>query len=199
MRCWQKIAFVVSLSWLLTGVTAGLPVNAASLWSDAGRTTSLFIDHKARQVGDTLTILISENSSANRTGRAANSKSAETALDAGVGIFHWLANASAATEDDFKAQGSLSNTNSMNAKLTVTVTAIEPNGNLVVSGSQSIKQNGEEQKITVTGTVRPEDITADNTVLSTYVANAQLRLDGHGPIARKQRQGIVTRIFDILF
>lgn len=107
--------------------------------------------------------------------------------------------ASAANADDFKAQGSLSNTNTMNAKLTVTVTDVSPNGNLIVSGSQSIKQNGEEQKITVTGTVRPEDISADNSVLSTYVADAQLRLDGHGPIARKQRQGVFSQIFNFLF
>jgi flagellar L-ring protein precursor FlgH len=199
MRCWQKIVIVMFLGSMLSVVTPSPIVNAASLWSDTGRTTSLFSDHKAQRVGDTLTIIINENSSANRTGRAANSKSSNTKLDAGVGIFHWLAMASAANADDFKAQGSLSNTNTMNAKLTVTVTDVSPNGNLIVSGSQSIKQNGEEQKITVTGTVRPEDISADNSVLSTYVADAQLRLDGHGPIARKQRQGVFSQIFNFLF
>ncbi len=60
-------------------------------------------------------------------------------------------------------------------------------------------QNGEEQKITVTGEVRPEDVTVDNAVMSYNVANAQIRIDGKGPIANKQRQGILTQIFNLLF
>ena len=68
-----------------------------------------------------------------------------------------------------------------------------------MSGTQSIKQNNEEQKITVTGEVRAEDITPDNTILSSLVANAQIRIDGKGPIAGKQRQGIITQVFNFLF
>ncbi len=87
----------------------------------------------------------------------------------------------------------------MSGTITVQVTAVKPNGNLLVSGTQSINQNGEEQKITITGEVRPEDISAGNAVLSSNVANAQIRIDGKGPIASKQRQGILTQIFNLLF
>ena len=70
---------------------------------------------------------------------------------------------------------------------------------MVITGTQTIKQNNEEQKITITGIVRPDDIAADNTVLSTYVADAQIKIDGKGPVANKQRQGILSQILNILF
>ena len=108
-------------------------------------------------------------------------------------------NANAKQSDQFKAQGSLNNSNKVNAKITTTITEVKPNGNLVITGTQLIKQNGEEQKITVTGIVRPDDIAADNTVLSSYVADAKIQIDGKGPIAKKQRQGIITRLVDIIF
>ena len=79
------------------------------------------------------------------------------------------------------------------------VTEVKPNGNLVVSGTQSIKQNTDLHTITITGIVRPDDIAADNTVLSSYVANEAMKFDGKGPINAKQRQGILTQIFNILF
>ena len=47
--------------------------------------------------------------------------------------------------------------------------------------------------------MRPEDISPSNTVLSSLVANAQLKIDGKGPLASKQRQGILSQIFNFLF
>jgi len=181
--------------------TAGQPtaVYAESLWSDTTVSTSMYADHKAHAVGDLLTILIIETSSATRAGAVSNSKTASTSMNAGAGIFSGLAAASAGTGDSFKTQGSVANTNSVRAKITVQVTEVRPNGSLVIAGTQSIKQNGEEQKITVTGIVRTEDIAPDNSVLSSNVANAQMRVDGHGPISGKQRQGIITQIFNFLF
>jgi flagellar L-ring protein precursor FlgH len=120
-------------------------------------------------------------------------------LSAGTGLFTFMNPVSGGISDSFKADGSISNTNNVSGRITVQVTAIKPNGDLVVSGTQNIKQNGEEQKITITGEVRPDDVTANNTVLSSYVANAQLRIDGKGPIAGKQRQGILSQIFNFLF
>jgi len=177
---------------------APLTASAESLWNDATG-NSLYADHKARAVGDILTIVISESSSATRAGTAKNTKDTSTSMAAGTGIFHGIASASADSSDSFAATGSIANTNKVQGKITVQVMEVRPNGLLAVKGEQSIKQNGEEQKITVTGLVRPEDITADNIVMSYNVANAQMRVDGRGPIAGKQRQGIVTQIFNFLF
>jgi len=198
MNSLTKLAYSVALGLML----ALLPVSslqAASLWVDSGSATSLFADHKARAVGDIITIIVSESSSASRTGSASNSKSASAKADAGVGIFDFLTQASAGTSDSFKAQGAISNTNKVSAQITVQVVEVKPNGNMVVSGTQTIKQNGEEQRITITGVVRSDDVTPNNTVLSSYVADAQIKIDGKGPISAKQRQGILTQIFNFLF
>lgn len=196
MNDWAKALTIVVLALFLT-VGSVTNVLAASLWGDGA--SSLYGDLKARAVGDTLTIIINESSSASRTGSASNSKSANVGADAGVGIFKFLAEASASSSDSFKAQGSLNNTNKVTGRVTVQVIEVKPNGNLIVSGTQTIKQNGEEQRITITGNVRPYDVTPDNTVLSSYVADAQIKIDGKGPISNKQRQGILTQIFNFVF
>ena len=196
MRNWMRAACcLIMLSLLLIST----PVWAQSLWSDNSPAANLFTDRKARAVGDTVTILINENSSAVRSGAANNAKSANVDMKAGTGIFGWIAAANAETSDKFDAKGTLTNTNKVNAKLTTTVTEVKPNGSMVITGTQTIKQNNEEQKITITGIVRPDDIAADNTVLSTYVADAQIKIDGKGPVANKQRQGILSQILNILF
>jgi flagellar L-ring protein precursor FlgH len=181
---------------MLFMLTAMCTVQAESLWSD---NYSLFADHKARAVGDILTIIISEQSSATRSGNASNSKDASGSADAGAGFFTFINAASFNSKDSFSAKGSINNTNTVSGRLTVTVQEVKPNGNLVISGKQSIKQNGEDQVIIVSGVVRPEDIAADNTIASYYVADAQIRIDGHGPLSRKQRQGILSQIFNFLF
>lgn len=196
MSLTKQITYCIVLGFFLAILPVTNFVQAASLWSDS---SSLYGDHKAHAIGDIVTILINESSSASRVGKANNSKSTSTDMSAGTGIFSWIASANAANKDSFSAQGSIANTNNVSAKLTAQVIEVQPNGNLVISGTQSIKQNGEEQKITVIGTVRSDDIASDNTILSTYVANAKIRIDGHGPIAGKQRQGILSQIFNFLF
>jgi len=194
-----KIVFSLVLGFLCLVLSPLTSVSAMSLWSDAGSTINMYGDRKAHAVGDTLTVIISENSSAKRAGTAANSKTSSTNMNAGVGIFSVLTNASASNSDDFSANGSIANTNSVNARMTVQVIEIKPNGNLIITGTQSIKQNGEEQKITVSGTVRTEDISASNTVLSSSIGDAVIKVEGKGPIANKQRQGIISQLFNFLF
>lgn len=187
------------LGFLCFGLVTVAPASAMSLWSDSGTGTNLYGDYKARAVGDTLTIIISETSSANRAGNAANSKSSSLNMNAGTGIFHGIASATAGNSDSFQAKGSIANSNTVTARISAQVIDVKPNGDLVISGTQSIKQNGEEQKITVSGIVRPVDILPDNTILSSCIGNAQIRIDGSGPISAKQRQGIVTQLLNFLF
>lgn len=194
-----KFSTSLLLGFLCLVLSITSPVSAMSLWSDTGTSSSLYSDYRARAVGDTLTIIISESSSANRVGNAANSKSTSLNMNAGTGIFHGIASATAGNSDSFQAKGSIANTNNVTARMTAQVLEVKPNGDLIISGTQSIKQNGEEQKITISGIVRQADITADNTILSSYIGNAQIKIDGNGPIARKQRQGIVSQLLNFLF
>ena len=187
------------LGFLCLALLAMPVASAESLWTETGASASLFSDHKARFVGDIITIIISENSSANRTGTAANTKTTATSMNAGVGIFSGITAASAGNTDKFSAAGSLANSNNISARMTAQVTEVKPNGDLVIVGKQNIEQNGEKQTITVSGIVRSENISASNTVLSSAMADAQIKIVGKGPISNKQRQGIISQLLNIFF
>lgn len=171
-------------------------VEAVSLWSD---NSSPFSDKKARNVGDILTIVINETTTQRMSKSSSNEKDASVSLGAGSGIFSFLKAASADGSDSFKAEGSANSSSRFSGQITVTVVEVLPNDNMVVEGTQSIWQNRNEQKITFRGIVRRDDVSMDNTVPSSRVANAELKFDGKGPLNAKQRQGILTQIFNILF
>lgn len=183
-----------SLLWSLAPPAA----SAQSLWA-GGRYRNVFSDRKAQDVGDILTIAISESTSLSTSKSGSNSKSGNVSLSTGVGIFDFLRAASASGSDSFKANGSASSKNSTTANVTVTVVDIQPNGNLVLEGTQSIWHNKNEHKITFRGVCRPEDVTASNTIPSTKIAAAEVKFNGKGPLNAKQRQGILTQVFNILF
>lgn len=192
----KLIGFLV----ILTFIIAPAPyARADSLWADNTPTSNLFNDHRAHAVGDVITIIINETSSAKRAGSASNKKNASTNLEAGTSLITFINALSGSSSDKFSADGSLSNTNNVTGRITVKVVEVQPNGQLMIKGTQTIKQNTDEQTITITGVVRPEDVTANNTVASSNVADAMLKIEGKGPLAGKQRQGIFTQIFNFLF
>ena len=176
-------------------------VSAESLWNNPNGhpTKNLFADHRATGIGDIVTIVISETTTTSATRSSANEKSGSVSLGTGIGIFDFLQAASASGSDKFSAKGSMSASNRVAGNVTVTVVDVLPNGNFILEGTQSIWQNKNEHKIVFRGTCRPEDISSTNTILSTRVADATVRFDGKGPLNAKQRQGILTQIFNILF
>ena len=169
-----------------------------SLWQENGR--SLFADKKARNVGDILTIVISESTTQSATKSRSNTKEASLSMDAGLGFLRFLGGGgSIGAEDSFTADGSAQDTNRYSGRITVTVVEVLPNDNMIVEGTQSIWQNRDEHKITLRGIIRRDDVLMDNTVPSYKVADATIRFDGKGPLNAKQRQGILTQIFNFLF
>ena len=193
----KKLLTAILVAAFLVSTSADTTVEARSLWVDSQ--WGMFADKKARDVGDILTIVIDESTTQSATKSRSNSKSGNVNLNAGTGIFHFLAAASASGSDEFKADGSAKDTNSFSGQITVTVVEVLPNDNMIVEGTQSIWQNKDEHKITLRGIVRRADVTAANTVPSYKVADATLKFDGKGPLNAKQRQGILTQIFNILF
>ena len=175
--------------------------SAESLWKNPSGypTRNVFADHRASGVGDIVTIVISESTVTTASRNNSNEKSGSVNLGAGIGIFDFLKAASASGSDKFTAKGAASSTNRVAGNVTVTIVEVTPGGNFILEGTQSIWQNRNEHKITFRGMCRPEDISSSNTVLSTRVADATVRFDGKGPLNAKQRQGILTQIFNILF
>ncbi len=202
MKKQGRLLMAAGLSALL--LASPFSVSAQSLWShsDGHNGIGFFSDNKARDVGDILTIIISESATTSATRSGSNSKSGSVNMQAGIGVFDFLNSifpASISGSDNWKADGSASSTNRANGRVSVTVIDVEPNGNMIVEGTQSIWQNKNEHKITLRGVVRRDDVTYANTVSSAQVADATIRFDGKGPLNAKQRQGILTQIFNILF
>ena len=78
----------------------------------------------------------------------------------------------------------------------MTVVGVAPNGNLKVQGDKIVTLNRENQVIILTGMVRQEDISADNSVLSTRLADARVSYKGYGSVSDKQGVPLVHRLFD---
>lgn len=183
---------------IATLMTFGGAVEAKSLWVDGGA-LSLYSDKKARNVGDILTIVINESTTQTATKARTNGKSGSVSVGNGTGIFDFIRAFSVSGSDQWQADGSATDTSRFIGQITVTVVEVLPNDNMIVEGTQSIWQNRDEHKITLRGIVRRDDVTMNNTVPSTKVADATLKFDGKGPLNAKQRQGILTQVFNFLF
>ncbi|MBO4401050.1 MAG: flagellar basal body L-ring protein FlgH [Selenomonadaceae bacterium] len=192
----KKILAAVLTAFFLAASFSGA-AEARSLWRD--NSFGIYSDRKARNVGDILTIVISETTRQSATASRSNSKSGSVSIGAGTGVFDFLKALGASGSDNWEAEGSVTDNNSVSGQITVTVVEVLPNDNMIVEGTQSIWQNRDEHKITLRGIVRRDDVTFANTVPSSKVADATLRFDGKGPLNAKQRQGILTQVFNFLF
>lgn len=161
---------------------------------------SLFSDNKASRVGDTLTILIQETASAASQATTKTSKTESLNYGPGFGpLLHLIKNFGLSGNISSNGTGSTSRSDNLSARIAVTVKEVLPNGNLVVEGKRRVGMNAETQEITLSGVIRPQDVAPDNTIASPLVADAQIKYAGKGPVGDKQHDGIITRIFKVLF
>jgi flagellar L-ring protein precursor FlgH len=202
MRLLKIPLLVLTFAFTLTtvGYSDSLFPGSSTYIKSTGMTGSLFADTKAHGVGDTLSIIINETASASSTAATKNSKSENLNYGPGFGPILFNLKAFGATGSvGSNASGSTNRNDNLSAHIAVTVKEVLPNGNLVVEGKRQVGMNSEMQQITLTGVVRPSDIAADNTVQSPLVADARIKFDGKGPVGDKQHDGLIAKIFKILF
>ncbi len=194
-------ALAVSLTFLpLCAHADSLFPGSSTAVPNSATATSLFSDTKARRVGDTLTILINENANAASQANTKTSKSESLNYGPGFGpLLHLIKNFGVSGSINDNAAAATNRTDTLTAQIAVVVKQVLPNGNLVVEGHRSVGINAETQNITLSGIVRPQDVTFSNTIQSSLVADAQIKFDGKGPVGDKQHEGIITRIFKVLF
>lgn len=186
------LGFVV----LLVGVNATL--TAKSLYPIDK--PSMFEDQKAKRPGDLVTVIIVEQAQARQSANTATGKDSEVSVGPGVGVLADLIPLlRVGGGDTFKADGSTARGGSLTAKITTRVVETMSNNTMRIEGRQRIVINGEEQEIVITGTVRNQDVAPDNTILSTFVADAEIAFLGTGVVASKNNPGIITRLFNWLF
>ena len=171
-----------------------------SLWVNNARRSDLFADFKAREINDVVTITVNESvqalASADSTSNKATDASANfTNLFGLENKIKELPNAlSTKSASDFKGQGSTSRTTTLQASMTARVIDVLPNGNLVVEGAREIRVNHENQTLYITGVVRPVDISRNNVVPSSAVAQMAVRVQGRGVVSQPLKPGWLSKI-----
>ena len=160
---------------------------------DPGRYRALAADHRAYRVGDIVTIQVLEATRAKS--QAATEAGSELDLGVGFSSPSTSYDASLGLNGGNASGAQTTRVGELRTQVSAQVIAIEPNGNLRIEGEQSLIVNGERQKIRITGMVRPEDISAANTVWSNRIANADLELLGVGVVSESQRQSVLYRVF----
>jgi flagellar L-ring protein precursor FlgH len=198
-----------SLLGLILGCLISVsPVFAGSLWP--ADTASPYSSIRAHKVGDIITILIEETTRANQS--AGTNTSKKTGIQADF-LANWDRVASAlgthrdntrmksqiSGGDDYAGAGETSRKSLVTAKLSATVTQVLPNGNLYVLGKHNVNVNDETETIVVAGIIRPSDISAQNAVYSSQIADAQISIKGNGTVAAKQTPGLLGKMFGWLF
>lgn len=153
---------------------------------------------RARRVGDPVTIVLVERTSA--------SKSASTDLDSSGGfsltppttgalnLFN-QSDASISGKRGFKGTGAADQSNALSGEISVTVAAVLPNGTMLVQGQKRVTLNRGDEFVQIKGIIRPTDIDANNRIASTRVADARIAYTGKGDVARAARQGWLSRFF----
>lgn len=190
-----KNAFVLGLIILILG--PGLARGMSLYPTDK---PSLFEDRKARRPGDLVTVIIAEQAQARQNANTSTDKGSDISVGPGLGVLADLIPLlKLGGGDSFQAAGNTTRGGSLSAKITTRVVESLPNGTLRIEGKQKIVINGEEQEIVLSGFVRSRDVEPDNTVLSNFVADAEISFVGTGVVGRKNNPGIITRIFNWLF
>lgn len=169
----------------------------------AGPTLQLYSDRRARDVGDLLTITLLENTTAQTSANTATNKESNLSigtpsiLGAPVTLGGKdILSATAKGARDFTGKGNSAQSNRLQGNVTVTVVQRLPNGNLVVQGQKNLRLNQGDELVQVQGIVRPGDISADNTVPSSRVAEARIVYGGRGPVAQSNAMGWLSRFFN---
>lgn len=181
--------------------------NPGSLFDPDGA-TMLFADARAKRVGDVLLVKVVESTLSKSKAETDANKDSSMAL--GVSAFLGkdklplipgatvgpgdLVNANSSS--NFQGDGETKRESFITTTVAARVTRVLGGGLMEVVGARETRVNGETQIVLVQGVARDRDINADNTIMSTSLAEARIELYGEGVLADKQRPGWLARILD---
>ncbi|MBI5587075.1 MAG: flagellar basal body L-ring protein FlgH [Deltaproteobacteria bacterium] len=188
-----------------------VPASPGSIWPGETSRNTLFQDLRARNIGDIVTIEVSEKTSAINGGTTSTArKSADDiaiqkflGLPLDFGMRNFLGQGvpfspgiKSGYDSKFDGSGTTKRSGELNAVIATRVTNILANGNLVIEGKKDTVVNNELQYIVLSGIIRPEDINEQNTVSSTLISDARIEYSGKGVVADEQSPGWLRRILD---
>ena len=164
---------------------------------------SLYDDSKPRGVGDIITVTLDENTKAAKSSDADLSKNNDASMDPlevggqqlNIGDYNFSYNLS--NENKFSGSAAANQSNSISGSITVEVVEVLANGNLVIRGEKWLTLNTGDEYIRLSGTIRPDDISYENTIASNRISNARIRYSGTGTQQDMQEPGFLARFFNV--
>jgi len=171
----------------------------------AGRDVRLFESRVARRVGDIITVELEESTDASKDASQSLARSSDvdfaapTLLGEEITRNGMPVDFNIGAEQSFDGGGSADQSNALSGTLTAQVIRVQPNGNLVIQGQKKLTLNRGDEYVTITGTVRRDDLDVANRVSSTRVANARISYTGSGALADSSRMGWLSRLFMSVF
>ncbi|MBT7026851.1 MAG: flagellar basal body L-ring protein FlgH [Verrucomicrobia bacterium] len=189
----------LSVCFLALGQTQG-----DSLWSNE-TAVSLYTDHKAKRVGDIITVIVLESNSASRNSSAKTEKKSDINASISNFINPNLAGKvlgkvqspklGTTSQSKFEGKGAVNNSGSFNSRFAVRVVDVLPNNNLIIEGVRRTTFSGESQTIVLKGTVRPRDVTPLNTVYSYHLADVSIGLKDDGAVSDSLKKGWFSKLW----
>ncbi len=170
---------------------------------NSGSASSLYSDSKPRSIGDIITVTMDESTKAAKSADADLSKNNAANMDPleiggqqlSVGDYNFSYNLK--NDNKFTGSAAANQSNSISGSITVEVIEVLANGNLVIRGEKWLTLNTGDEYIRLSGTIRPDDISYDNTITSTRVSNARIRYSGTGAQQDMQEPGFLARFFNV--
>lgn len=169
--------------------------NNGSLWPGQSKKNMFFSDNKASAIGDLVTVHIIEKTTAINKASTQDEHSTRNTMKIDTG-------GASATEFDlgggvkFSGKGSTGRSDQFSATVSCVVTEVFPNGNMRIEGQRRMQINNEEQYIVVRGLIRRDDITYNNTIVSSKIADADIIYTGQGGIDSGRQPNWLSRAFD---
>lgn len=193
----QRGAAAILLTILITAAAGAAGAYEPLVDLESGR--SLVSNIKAHRVGDIITILVVESTTANATSKTNANEKNEMSGGPGLGFLDVLNAWGLDTENKYTGDGKTARTGNLQTEITVRIAEVLHNGDFRLEGNRMVEINGERQLVEISGICRSRDIDANNTILSTFIADARIAYNGHGPINSTSEPGLVTKLFNWLF
>jgi flagellar L-ring protein precursor FlgH len=191
----KKIILAAAALLLLFGAPP-FQAQARSLWDDRSNWVA---DRRPTSVGDIVTVVVNERTRTKDQGKTDVSKSNDSNVADGVGIFDFIKAFGFSSKSNMKGDGSTERTHTAQTQITCLVTDILPNGNLIIEGTRDIATHEETLQLQVVGVIRPQDVDSYNQISSDKIANAEIGVKGKGALTRLQKPGILTQILQTIF
>ena len=195
----QRSKTILRAVIIATVVAVAVTATATEPLIDFEAGTSLVGNQKAHRVGDLVTIIISEQSSANAFNKSEANNKSEISGGPGFGMLDFIGSWQLDIENRYRGEGKTTRTGELRAEISARIVEVLPNDDYRIVGTRMVNINGEKQLIEIAGICRARDIRSDNSILSTYISDAQISYKGTGPMHASAEPGIITKIVNWLF